>query len=189
MSHMPTPIARLLSLSVLAGALLLTGCTPAATTDAGGSDSSSADDTGGSDSPATGCAAYAAESDPALALFTTALITNGPSEGQTYGDGTELSVTLSDEAIAADLLPQFELNALDGNGSWVQLASLIFDPTTGDDGTFSTSSLEFGNDDFVGKAVVAQIFAIHDGAVGDAETYGDKLLLGNYCLTYGNDES
>ena len=38
-------------------------------------------------------------------------------------------------------------------------------------------------------AVVAQIFAINDGPVGNAETYGDKLLLGNYCLTYANDAS
>jgi hypothetical protein len=188
---MPSHTARLAAASALAITLLLSGCAAGATTSSGDDDTSTSAETGSDDtgSTASGCAAYADETDPALALFTTSLITSGPSEGQTYGDGTELSVTLSDEAMAAGLLPQFELNALDGNGSWVQLASLIFDPTTGDDGTFSTSSLEFGNDDYVDKAVVAQIFAIHDGAVGDAETYGDKLLLGNYCLTYANDES
>jgi hypothetical protein len=132
---------------------------------------------------------FADQTDPAVSLFTTNLITSGPSEGQTYGDGTELSITLSDEAMAAGLLPQFEINTLSDTGGPVAIASLIFDPTTGDDGTFSTSSFEFGNDEYVGTAVVAQIFAIHDGVVGDAETYGDKLLLGNYCLTYANDES
>jgi hypothetical protein len=68
----------------------------------------------------------------------------------------------------------------------VLLGSLAFDPTTGGDGTYSTNLSEFGNDEYIGHAVVAEIFAISGATVGDAEPYGDKLLLGNYCVTYAN---
>ena len=37
--------------------------------------------------------------------------------------------------------------------------------------------------------MVAEVFAISDATVGDAEPYGAKLLLGNYCITYANDGS
>lgn len=122
-------------------------------------------------------------------LFTTSAIASGPAEGQVFGDGTKLSVTLSQEAIDAGLLPQVELITLSDTGGPVLVASLAFDPTTGGDGTYSTSLTEFGNDELVGTAIVAEIFAISDATVGDAQPYGDKLLLGNYCMTYANDGS
>jgi hypothetical protein len=164
--------------------MLLAGCAPTTpSAEPGGSDGT---DTGSS---AAGCAIYDGQTDPELKLFTTSALAAGPSEGQVYGDGTEFSVTLSQEAIDAGLLPQFELVKLTENGGPELVSSLAFDPTTGGDGTYSTSTFEFGNDELVGKSVVAEIFAISDATVGDAVPYGDKLLLGNYCITYGNDGS
>jgi len=165
---------------------LLVGCSPLA--NSGGSESSGE----GGGSVASGvatCEDYAASTDPSTTLFTTTALTAGPSADQIYGDGSEFSVTLSPEAIAAGLLPQFELYRLTDEGNPELVSSLAFDPTTGGDGTYSTSTFEFGNDELVGTAVVAQIFAISDQAVGDAEIFGDKLLLGNYCITYSNDGS
>lgn len=130
---------------------------------------------------------FTGQTDPELKLFTSSAIAAGPATGQVYGDGTELSITLSQEAINAGLLPQFELLTLSDTGDPLLISSLIFDPTTGGDGTYSTSSLEFGDDELVGTAIVVEFFAISDATVGDAERYGAKLLLGNYCLTYGND--
>ena len=34
--------------------------------------------------------------------------------------------------------------------------------------------------------MVMQVFAIADSAIGTTEQSGDKVLLGNYCLTYAN---
>ena len=48
---------------------------------------------------------------------------------------------------------------------------------------------EFGNDELVGKAVVVEVFAISDAKIEGTQQYGDKLLLGNYCMTYANDGS
>lgn len=178
--------ARPLIIPSVALVLLIAGCAPTVT------DSSTGADTGSSDTANSGaltCASYAGQTDPELELFTTSAITAGPSEGQVYGDGTEFSVTLSDEAIAAGYLPQFELISLSENGGPVLVSSLAFDPTTGGDGTYSTETLEFGNDELVGSAVVAEVFAIDDTAVGDTRLYGDKVLLGNYCITYANDGS
>jgi hypothetical protein len=165
----------------------IAGCAPtgAVSEDSGG-------DSGGDGSSASGvatCETYASSGDPELKLFTSTALSAGPSEGQVFGDGTELSVTLSEEAIAAGLLPQFELLRATDSGGPELISSLAFDPTTGGDGTFSTSIFEFGNDEWVGTPIVAQIFAISDQTVGDATTYGSKLLLGNYCMTYANDGS
>jgi hypothetical protein len=182
---LPLP-SRLLAVPAVAITLLLGGCVASST---GGTTSDGAPASGSNAGSTADCSRFDGQTEPALKLFTTDLIASGPAEGQTYGDGTELSITLSDEAIAAGLLPQFELNTIDSQGQWVAISSLAFDPTTGGDGTYSTSTFEFGNDEYVGTAIVAQIFAISDVAVGNAETYGDKLLLGNYCLTYGNDGS
>ena len=172
----------------IAAALLLAGCAPTAPADGGGTDT---EEPPAADSGATGadCSIYASQTDPELKLFTTSALTAGPAKGQVYGDGTELSVTLSQEAIDAGLLPQVELISLSDTGGPVLVSSLAFDPTTGGDGTYSTSLLEFGNDELVGTAVVAEVFAISDATVGDAQPYGSKLLLGNYCITYTNDGS
>ncbi len=167
-----------------ASLVLLAGCAPTTPTASTG-DSPDA----GTGTKAAGCELYAGQTDPELTLFTSSAITAGPTEGQVYGDGTTLSITLSQEAIDAGLLPQFDLLTVSENGGPVQLAGLAFDPTTGGDGTYSTSLSEFGNDEYVGTAVVAEVFAISSDTVGDARPYGDKLLLGNYCMTYANDGS
>ena len=180
---MTTTSARALLAAATIAAFALAGCAPTATTDEGDAPAASA---GGSSAD---CSIFAGATDPELMLFTSSAIAAGPSEGQTYGDGTELSVTLSQEAIDAGLLPQFELLTVSDTGGPVLVASLAFDPTTGSDGTYSTALSEFGNDELVGTAVVAEIFAISAATVGDANPYGDKLLLGNYCMTYANDGS
>ncbi|MEO6115303.1 MAG: hypothetical protein ABIP33_02870 [Pseudolysinimonas sp.] len=143
----------------------------------------------GSASGAADCSAFARQTDPALKLFTTDAIASGPTEGQKYGDGTELAITLSADAIAAGFLPEFELNNLSKSGEPVGISSEIFDPTTGSDGTYSTTNKLFGKDELVGTAMVLQVFTIADTAIGTTEKYGDKVLLGNYCLSYANDGS
>lgn len=189
---MTTRLRAPLAFTLLLGAVLLTGCAPSATdtSDAGG-DSASGSTSGsgsGSGSKKTSCAAFAGQTDPALKLFTTDAITAGPTEGQTYGDGTELAITLSADAVTAGYLPQFELNRADGDAP-VSISSEIFDPTSGDGGTYSTTNKLFGADELVKTAMVMQVFAISDTAIGSTEKYGDKVLLGNYCLTYANDGS
>jgi hypothetical protein len=183
-AHLLSAAKRTALLSSVAAVLVLAGCSPTGSTPttAPANDGS----TGGGGNT---CATFAAQTDPALKLMTSSAIASGPSEGQKYGDGTEFSVTLSQEAIDAGYLPQFELNTLDDNGVWVQLSSLNFDPTTGADGTYSTSTLEFGNDEYAGTPVAAQIFAISDNPIGDTVQYGDKVILGTYCITYENDAS
>ncbi|WP_309617255.1 hypothetical protein [Salinibacterium sp.] len=171
----------------ITASLLLAGCAqvaPATEEGSAGSGSGS-----GSETLSTDCSIYEGQTDPELTLFTSNAVAAGPGNGQVFGDGTELSVTLSQEAIDAGLLPQFELITLSETGGPVVISSLAFDPTTGGDGTYSTSTLEFGNDELVGTAMIAEIFAISDATVGDTQPYGDKLLLGNYCMTYANDGS
>ena len=180
---MITRLGAPLAFTLLLGAILLSGCA-AGTTDSDDSSGDSSSSTG-SGSKKGGCAAYAKLTDPALKLFTTDAITTGPTEGQKYGDGTKLAITLSSGAIDAGYLPQFELNRADGDAP-VAISSEIFDPTTGDDGTYSTTNSLFGGDEFVGTAMVMQVFAIADTAIPTTEQYGDKVLLGNYCLSYAN---
>jgi len=170
----------------IGAAALLVGCT---TTGGSGGSAGGTTPGAGSGSGSGDCSAFAGQSDPALKLFTTDAITAGPKKGQKYGDGTELAITLSDSAIAAGLLPQFELNNLSDNGGPVGISSEAFDPTTGADGKYSTANKLFGKDELVGTAMVLQVFAIADTAIGTTEKYGDKVLLGNYCLTYANDGS
>lgn len=181
---MTSLVTRPALIAAIAASFLLAGCAPTATPPA--ADGGPAPD---ADTTAASCSTYADQTDPELKLFTSTALAAGPSEGQVYGDGTELSVTLSQEAIDAGLLPQFELLTVSDTGGPVSVSSLAFDPTTGADGVYSTSLLEFGNDELVGTAIVAEIYAISDATVGDAQPYGDKLLLGNYCLTYANDGS
>lgn len=180
----------------IATTLLLAGCAPTAPKTDNGSGTSPSDSSGSESTPsaqsnggAADCSTFDGQTDPELSLFTSSAITAGPAEGQVYGDGTELSVTLSQQAIDAGLLPLFELLALSPTGEPLLVSSLAFDPTTGGDGTYSTKTLEFGNDDLVGKAIVTEIFAISDATIPGAQKYGSKLLLGNYCMTYANDGS
>jgi hypothetical protein len=159
--------------------LLLAGCAPTAS-------APGADKPAGSGGSGADCSAFAENSDPELKLFSSSAVAKGPTEGQKYGDGTELSITLSQEAIDAGLLPQFELLTVSDTGGPVQVAGLIFDPTSGADGTFTTTGEEFGNDELVGKAVVAEVFAVSDAKIDGAINYGQKLIIGNYCLTYAH---
>jgi hypothetical protein len=165
-------------------AALLVGCTTTPTASSGGSAGGSKP--GGT---ASDCSAFVDQTDPALKLFTTDAITSGPKQGQKYGDGTALAITLSTDAVAAGLLPQFELNNMSKSGGPVGISSEIFDPSTGADGRYSTTNKLFGKDELVGTAMVLQVFAIADTAIGTTEKYGDKVLLGNYCLSYANDGS
>jgi hypothetical protein len=171
-------------LLTMSAAALLVGCSTTPSGDSGGSAGGS--NPGGA---ASDCSAFAGQTDPALKLFTTDAITSGPKQGQKYGDGTELAITLSSDAVAAGLLPQFELNNLSKNGGPVGISSEVFDPTSGADGRYSTTSKLFGKDELVGTAMVLQVFAIADTAIGTTEKYGNKVLLGNYCLSYANDGS
>jgi len=174
-------------IAAIASAFLLAGCAPATppadTSSTGGADTTDSAPTTSS----AGCDKFAGQTDPELSLFTSSAIAAGPAEGQIYGDGTELSITLSQAAIDAGLLPQFELLTLSDTGEPVLISSLAFDPTTGGDGTYSTSTFEFGQDELVGTAMVAEFFAISTATIDGTVQYGDKLLLGNYCMTYGND--
>jgi hypothetical protein len=79
----------------IAAALLLAGCAPTAPSDGGGTDSEAPPATD-SDSGGTGadCSIFAGQTDPELMLFTSSALTAGPAEGQVFGDGTPLSVTL-----------------------------------------------------------------------------------------------
>jgi hypothetical protein len=168
----------------MSAAALLVGCTTTPVGSSGGTAGGSKPGAG-----ASGCEAFAKQTDPALKLFTTDAITDGPKQGQKYGDGTELAITLSADAVAAGLLPQFELNNLSKNGGPVGISSEVFDPTSGAGGRYSTTSKLFGKDELVGTAMVMQVFAIADSPIGTTEKYGDKVLLGNYCLSYANDGS
>src|SRR4051812_35982689 len=144
-----------------AAAALLVGCTTTPSSNSGGTAGGSAGGSASGGSKAD-CSAFDGQSDPALKLFTTDAITTGPKQGQKYGDGTKLSITLSPEAITAGLLPQFELNNASKNGGPVGISSEIFDPSSGTDGTYSTSNKLFGKDELVGTAMVMQVFAIAD---------------------------
>lgn len=177
--------ARAVLIAAFIATFSLAGCAPSTPAPTGDGDTSATSPEGAS----ADCGIYADQADPELRLFTSSAIAAGPAEGQVYGDGTELSITLSPEAIDAGLLPQFDLLNLSESGGPLLISSQIFDPTSGADGTFSTTNLLFGNDELVGTAVVAEVFAISAATVGDAEPYGDKLLLGNFCLTYANDGS
>ena len=175
--------------AVVAVSLLLAGCAPTASTSGPAGNTGSGSGSGSGTSSAADCSIFDGQTDPELSLFTSSALSAGPAHAQVYGDGTEFSVTLSKEAIDAGLLPQFELISLSKDKGPALVSSLAFDPTTGGDGTFSTKTLAFGNDELVGKAIVAEIFAISDASVGDAKKYGSKLLLGNYCITLANDGS
>jgi len=180
-------------------ALTLTGCTTTGgdsgdsgdsgrtgtgVSQGGGSDEGGTDDGGAA---AGGCASLDTSSEPKLALGVTDFVSAGPAEGQPYGDGTTFSVTLSEKGIASGYLPQFELYGQDESGAFVLLSSNIFDPDTGADGTYSTSNSEFGNDDYVGKAVIADVFAI-DPAISGSGGLGSEnyVVLASYCVTYAH---
>lgn len=158
----------LLVLPVIA---LLAACAPTGGT-TGGGDTGGGDTSGGGSSAAGGCD-FGAE----YAEFSSDLVAS--QSGTTWGDGSEFAIQLSDDAIAAGILPTVDF--LSNVNGGVQVASgQVFDDLG--DGKFS-NSLNLFDSQFDGQPGIAQVVAITDAAF-DGETYeGDKLILGNYCIT------
>ncbi|HWM33789.1 MAG TPA: hypothetical protein VNR36_06070 [Pseudolysinimonas sp.] len=144
--------------------------------DAGGSGG----DTGGGEA-ATGCVAFDAY--PEAVPFQSDLITDAPASGATWGDGTPFEIELSEEATSAGIEPQGEFLTV-VNGGLELATSQIFDGEPGQ-ATWSNSNNVF-DDALEGQPGIAQVFTISDAAF-DGETYdGDKLVLGNFCVTFTN---
>lgn len=162
--------ARLLL--ILPAIALLAACsTGGAVTDGGDAGGGGTD--GGGTSGGGDCADFGAEYAP----FTSDLIAS--QSGSVWGDGSAFEIQLSDEAIAADLLPTVEF--LSNVNGGVQVASgQIFDDLG--DGAFS-NSLNLFDSQFDGQPGIARVIALAD-LTFDGEQYdGDKLILGNYCIT------
>ena len=85
----------------------------------------------------------------------------------------------ADSAIAAGILPQVEF--LSNVNGGVQVASgQVFDDLG--DGAFS-NNLNLFDSQFDGQPGIAQVTALTD-VTFDGEAYdGDKVMLGNYCIT------
>jgi len=99
--------------------------------------------------------------------------------GTTWGDGSAFAIQLSDDAIAAGILPQVEFLS-NVNGGVQTASNQIFDDLG--DGAFS-NSLNLFDSQFDSQPGIAQVFAISD-VTFDGEKYdGDTLFLGNYCIT------
>ena len=99
-----------------------------------------------------------------------------------WGDGTSFAIQLSDEAVAAGLLPQVEFLTM-FNGGLQTEASQIFDEDGA--GAYSNKNNVF-NDDLEGQPGIAQVFAISDATFDGAVNNGDSLIMGNYCVTFKN---
>jgi hypothetical protein len=159
----------LLVLPVIA---LLAACTTGAPgspdTDNGGGSSD-----GGGSTAAGDCSEFGEE----FAPFSGDLIAS--QSGDTWGDGTPFEIQLTDEAIAAEILPQVEFLSI-VNGGPQSAANQIFDENG--DGSFSNANNLFDSQ-FNNQPGIAQVFAITD-ATFDGEKYdGSTLILGNYCVT------
>jgi hypothetical protein len=156
----------LLVLPVIA---LLAACTTGGAT--GGGDTGG--DTGGGSAATGDCSDFGEEYAP----FTSDLIAS--QSGSTWGDGSEFAIQLSDDAVAAGILPQVEFLS-NVNGGVQTAASQVFDDLG--DGAFS-NSLNLFDSQFDGQPGIAQVIAITD-VTFDGEQYdGNTLILGNYCIT------
>ena len=162
----------LLVLPVIA---LLAACTTGAPgspdTDNGGGSS----DGGGS---APGCASYdGTEIEP----FTSPLVLSGPEEGAPYGDGSALTFEL--DPSLADEVPQLSFydNFVSGSIRDTSAAVLVEDP----ENTY-TANLNIFDSDLVDQPGIAELFVISDVDYDGGKRSGDKLILGEYCVTYKN---
>jgi hypothetical protein len=175
MSEQRTRLRILSTLVVAASIGLLAACAPTGGGGDGGG-SSSGDGEGGS---AAGCEIFDGTE---AAPFASSLITSAPESGAVWGDGTSFAIQLSDEAIAADLLPQVEFLTL-FNGGLQSATNQIFDEDGG--GAFSNKNNLF-DDTLEGQPGIAQVFAISDQDFEGAVRNGDQLIMGNYCVTFKN---
>jgi hypothetical protein len=151
---------------------LLAACTP------GGAapDTGSGGDTGSGDGGTTNagdCSEFGEE----FAPFSSDLIAS--QSGDVWGDGSAFAVQLSDEAIAAGVLPLVDFLSVVNGGPQIA-SSQVFDDLG--DGSFS-NNLNLFDSQFDGQPGIAQVSTITD-ATFDGEKYdGDTLILGNYCVT------
>jgi hypothetical protein len=164
-------------LIAVASVTLLAACAPTGGTSTGGNGGSSGD--GGSAAGASDCSIFDGTE---VAPFTSSLITSAPDSGAVWGDGSSFAIQLSDEAIAADLLPQVEFFTL-FNGGVQTAANQIFDEDG--NGAYSNKNNVF-DDDLEGQPGIAQVFAISDATFDGAQNNGQELILGNYCVTFKN---
>jgi hypothetical protein len=159
----------LLVLPVIA---LLAACTTGPTTGGG---NSGGGDTGG-DGGSTGggdCAEFGAE----FAPFSSDLVAS--QSGTVWGDGTEFSVQLSQEAIDAGIIPLVDFLSNVNGGPQVASSQIM---TDNGDGLFS-NNLNLFDSQFDGQPGIAEVTAVTD-VTFDGEKYdGTKLSLGNYCVT------
>lgn len=159
-------------LLVLPAIALLAACTtgPTGGGDDGGGDTGG---DGGGTAAAGGCADFGDE----YAEFSSDLVAS--QSGTTWGDGSAFDIQLSDDAIAAGILPTVDFLS-NVNGGVQVASSQVFDDLG--DGKFS-NSLNLFDSQFDGQPGIAQVQAITDVSF-DGETYsGDTLILGNYCIT------
>lgn len=180
--------SRSLLTAAIVVSLLLAGCAPTATSSSSQGGSGSGGNGGNGGNGGADCSAYKNSVEPTLVLFSSSAIADGPTEGQVYGDGSTLSVTLSQEAIDLGVLPQAQVLNINEDGAPLWVSSIAFVPNA-DGTTYSTDLPEIGNDKLVGKAVVLNVIDISEAKIEGARQNGDSLILGNYCLTYANDGS
>lgn len=154
--------------SAAAGLALLAGCTGAADPADGSGGTGGGADSGG-------CAAFAGTDS---APFRSDQVLSAPDAGATYGDGSAITFEL-DPALA-DEVPQLTFyDIFTGGVRDAGPAVLTEEP----DNTF-TADLDIVNSDLDGEPGIAELFIISDVDYGDARRNGDKLVLGNFCLTY-----
>jgi hypothetical protein len=165
--------ARLLL--VLPAIALLAACSTGAP---GSPDTDNGGGSSGGGGTASGCDSYTGtEVEP----FTSPLVLSGPDAGAPYGDGSALTFEL-DPQLAGEV-PQlaFYDNFISGSIRDTSAAVLVEDPA----GTF-TANLNIFDSDLVDQPGIAELFLItptdYDGGVRS----GDKLILGEYCVTYKN---
>ena len=164
----------LLVLPVIA---LLAACTTGGGATGGGGDTDGS--TGSGSTVAADCSVFdGTEAEP----FSSSLITSAPEEGTVWGDGTTFAIQLSDEAIAAGLLPQVEFFTV-FNGGLQTAANQIFDEDG--DGAYSNKNNVF-DDTLEDQPGIAQVFAISDATFDGAVNSGQELIMGNYCITFKN---
>lgn len=163
--------ARLLL--VLPAIALLAACSTGVPGSPDTSNGGGSTDGGGGSSASGDCSDFGAEYAP----FSSDLVAS--QSGSTWGDGSTFSVQLSDDAIAAGVLPTVDF--LSNVNGGVQVASgQVF--TDDGDGAFS-NNLNLFDSQFADQPGIAQVIAITDASF-DGEKYdGDKLVLGNYCVT------
>jgi hypothetical protein len=161
-------------LLVLPIVALLAACTTGGGEPSGGAGGGT-DSGGGS---ASGCASYdGTEVEP----FTSPLVLSSPEEGAPYGDGSALTWEL-DPSLAGEV-PQvaFFDNFIDGEIRDTSTSVLEESP----DNTYTTN-LNIFDSDLVDQPGIAELFVISDVDYEGGTRSGDKLILGEYCVTYKN---